>query len=307
MQGLAISLSAMLVSLPLVLRRLRRGQLPLSISDFSTGGDNHAKILNTVVVKTGIEVLSENNFLQLREGRVGVIANATSVLPDMTHLVDILYKTNNVNLVAIFGPEHGFRGAAQAGFAEGFQQDQKTQIPVYDIYLKKGQALASIFEKAEVDVLVFDIQDVGVRFYTYVWTLYDCMVAAAMASRPIRIVVADRPNPIGGVVVDGPLLKAEFSSFVGRKPIALRHGMTVGELALLFNSEYIAADAGRQVELEVIPLKGWTRGMLQDDTKGLWVAPSPNMPTPTTALLYPGMCLFEVVSTSLNIRSSPSS
>ncbi|KAJ7524217.1 hypothetical protein O6H91_18G083000 [Diphasiastrum complanatum] len=159
--------------------------------------------------------------------------------------------------------------------------------------MKSSHQLSTLFEKVDMNILLFDIQDVGARFYTFIWTLYDCMVAVAMASKHIKMVVADRPNPVGGAIIDGPLLNDFFSSFVGRKAILLRHGMTIGEIAQLFNAEFVAVDAGKQVELEVLCMKGWERTMIFSETGLLWVPPSPNMPSPTAAAFYLGTALFE--------------
>ncbi|SCE27012.1 Uncharacterized conserved protein YbbC, DUF1343 family [Streptomyces sp. SolWspMP-sol7th] len=206
---------------------------------------------------------------------------------DLRHLVDVLHAEPRVRLTAVFGPEHGFRGTAQAGGSEGKSTDPATGLPVYDTYLKSGQALADIFTASGVDTVVFDIQDAGARFYTYIWTLYDCMEAAALAGK--RFVVLDRPNPLGGRDAYGPVLHKEFASFVGREPIAQQHGMTVAELAGLFNGEFLA----KPVRLETVRMRGWRRTDFYDASGLPWVPPSPNMPTPDTALVYPGTCLFE--------------
>ncbi|KAG0603446.1 hypothetical protein M758_10G095000 [Ceratodon purpureus] len=248
---------------------------------------------DAVPVRTGIDVLLARNFDLLRGAKVGVITNATGVFQNMVHLVDVLHNAEGVDMVAIFGPEHGFRSAVPEGSSEAFYVDKRTRVPVYDTYQKSGKKLMKLFEAAGVDLLLFDIQDVGARFYTYIWTLYDHMVAAAMSERPIKIVVTDRPNPLGGVVADGPVMEPAYSSFVGRKAIALRHGMTVGELARLFNAEFVVMDAGKQVDLEVVSMEGWHRSMLFFETKLVWVPPSPNIPSANSALLYMGMCLFE--------------
>ena len=159
----------------------------------------------------------------------------------MRHIVDVMAAARPlIDVVAVLGPEHGFRGTAQAGGAEASFTDAKTGLPVYDTYRKGAGDLQRVFARAGIEVLLFDMQDIGTRFYTYIWTLYDLLVAAAGASPPVAVVVLDRPNPIGGVAVDGPVNREEgHSSFVGRRPLALRHGMTVGELASLFNAEYV--------------------------------------------------------------------
>jgi len=201
--------------------------------------------------------------------------------------VDVMHADERVDLVAVFGPEHGFRGTAQAGGSEGRYDDPATGLPVYDTYLKSGQALADVFTASGVDTVVFDIQDVGARFYTYIWTLYDCMVAASLAGK--RFVVLDRPNPVTGRAALGPVLDRVFATFVGREPIAQAHGMTVAELARLFNGEFLA----KPVPLETVAVTGWRRDAFFDATGLPWVPPSPNMPTPDTALVYSGTCLFE--------------
>lgn len=205
----------------------------------------------------------------------------------MRHIVDVMHADDRVNLTAVFGPEHGFRGTAQAGGSEGRYDDPATGLPVYDTYLKSGQPLADVFTASGVDTVVFDIQDVGARFYTYIWTLFDCMEAAGLAGK--RFVVLDRPNPVTGREALGPVLHKEFATFVGRQPIAQAHGMTVAELALLFNGEFLPSP----VPLETVTMTGWKRSEFYDAYGLPWVPPSPNMPTPECALVYSGTCLFE--------------
>jgi len=242
-------------------------------------------------VRTGIELLISSRYAALRGQTVGVLTNPTGILPDLRHEVDVMHADPGVSLAAVFGPEHGFRGTAQAGGSQGFYDDPRTGLPVYDTYGKSGSALAGVFTASGVDTILFDIQDVGARFYTYIWTLYDAMVAAAMAGK--RLVVLDRPNAISGRRASGPVLHPEFATFVGRKPISQQHGMTVGELARLFNAEWVPADAGKPVSLEVVEMAGWSREMYYEETGLPWVPPSPNMPTVDTAVVYPGTCLFE--------------
>ncbi|MFC7974119.1 exo-beta-N-acetylmuramidase NamZ family protein [Streptomyces cinereoruber] len=238
-------------------------------------------------VRTGFERLAADGYAQLAGQRVGVVTNPTGVTPDARHLVDVMHADERVDLAAVFGPEHGFRGTAQAGGSEGRYDDPATGLPVYDTYLKSGRPLADVFTASGVDTVVFDIQDAGARFYTYIWTLYDCMEAAALAGK--RFVVLDRPNPVTGRAALGPVLDRAFATFVGREPIAQAHGMTVAELALLFNGEFLAAP----VALETVRMSGWRRSDFFDATGLPWVPPSPNMPTPETALVYSGTCLFE--------------
>lgn len=238
-------------------------------------------------VRTGFDRLAADGYRLLSGERVGVVTNPTGITRDARHIVDVMHPDDRVNLVAVFGPEHGFRGTAQAGGSEGRYDDPATGLPVYDTYLKSGQPLADIFTASGVQTIVFDIQDAGARFYTYIWTLYDCMQAAALAGK--RFVVLDRPNPVTGRTALGPVLDKAFATFVGREPIAQAHGMTVTELAGLFNGEFLT----QPVELETVRMSGWRRSDFFDATGLPWVPPSPNMPTPDTALVYSGTCLFE--------------
>ncbi|MEU8622395.1 DUF1343 domain-containing protein [Streptomyces sp. NPDC048623] len=238
-------------------------------------------------VRTGFDRLVADAYAPLAGQRVGIVTNPTGITADARHIVDVMHADERVGLVAVFGPEHGFRGTAQAGGSEGRYDDPATGLPVYDTYLKSGQPLADVFTASGVDTVVFDIQDAGARFYTYIWTLYDCMGAAALAGK--RFVVLDRPNPVTGRAALGPVLDRAFATFVGREPIAQAHGMTVAELARLFNAEFLA----KPVPLETVAVSGWRRADFFDATGLPWVPPSPNMPTPDTALVYSGTCLFE--------------
>ncbi|MFJ3902731.1 exo-beta-N-acetylmuramidase NamZ domain-containing protein [Streptomyces sp. NPDC090025] len=263
-------------------------------------------------VRTGFERLAADGYAALSGRRVGVVTNPTGITADARHIVDVMHADERVELAAVFGPEHGFRGTAQAGGSEGRYDDPATGLPVHDTYLKSGQALADVFTASGVDTVVFDIQDVGARFYTYIWTLYDCMAAAALAGK--RFMVLDRPNPVTGRAALGPVLDRAFATFVGREPIAQAHGMTVAELARLFEGEFlakggartgagagaragagagVAAGRGGRLQLETVTMSGWRRGDFFDATGLPWVPPSPNMPTADTALVYAGTCLFE--------------
>ncbi|MFF1480786.1 exo-beta-N-acetylmuramidase NamZ domain-containing protein [Streptomyces sp. NPDC058301] len=238
-------------------------------------------------VRTGFDRLAAGGYRALEGHRVGVVTNPTGITPDARHIVDVMHADPRVNLTAVFGPEHGFRGTAQAGGSEGRYDDPATGLPVYDTYGVSEPALAAVFTASGVDTVVFDIQDVGARFYTYIWTLYDCMEAAALAGK--RFVVLDRPNPVTGRAAGGPVLDKAFATFVGREPIAQAHGMTVGELAALFDAEFL----GGRVRVETVRMTGWRRDGFFDATGLPWVPPSPNMPTPDTALVYAGTCMFE--------------
>ncbi|NUW39283.1 exo-beta-N-acetylmuramidase NamZ family protein [Nonomuraea rhodomycinica] len=231
-------------------------------------------------VRTGAERLAAD--ASLAGGRrLGLITNPTGVLPDLTPTAEALLA-GGAPLVALFGPEHGVRGTAQADSSEPDTTDPRTGLPAYDTHKLSGEALDEVVARSGVDTLVFDIADVGARFYTFVWTMYDLMASAERLG--LRFVVLDRPNPLGGTVTEGPELDPAFASFVGRFPIPVRHGRTVGELALLF---------GFDLDLDVVRMEGWRRDMDAAATGLPWVMPSVNMPTPDTVLAYPGTALFE--------------
>lgn len=225
---------------------------------------------------------------------MGVITNHTglSIPPGEetpVHTIDRLYRDRDVNLVAIFGPEHGYRGEAEAGERVGSGVDARTGLPVHSLYGSTRKPTPEML--AGLDMLLFDIQDVGARYYTYVSTMALAMEAAGEAGIPF--VVLDRPNPIGGAT-QGNVLEPSFASFVGMFPVPMRHGMTPGELARLFRGEF-----GVSVDLTVVPVDGWSRDVRFEDTGLPWVAPSPNMPNTTSALHYPGTCLFEGTNLSV--------
>lgn len=240
-------------------------------------------------VSPGIEVLLKEEKNVLSGKKVGLITNPTGIDSKLTSIVDLLHDDPDINLTALFGPEHGVRGDAQAGASVEYYIDEKTGLPVYSLYGKTKKPTPEMLK--DVEVLVFDIQDVGTRYYTYIYTMAYAMEAAR--ENDIPFIVLDRPNPQGGESVDGPVLEPEFSSFVGLYPISLKHGMTVGELATLFNKEFkIGAD------LKVIKMKGWKRDMDYDDTGLPFVLPSPNMPTVSTTFVYPATGLIEGTNVS---------
>jgi uncharacterized protein YbbC (DUF1343 family) len=244
-------------------------------------------------VRTGLDRLVETGWAAVSGQRIGVVSNPTGVDRGYRHLVDLMHADGRVRVSAVFGPEHGFRGSAQAGGSEGSGVDPRTGLTVYDAYGAGQDKWAELYARSGVETVVFDIQDVGARFYTYIWTLYDSMVAAARAG--LRYVVLDRPNPIGGRAY-GPMMTAGFTSGVGKKEIVQQHGMTVGELARFYNGEFLPAEAGRAVALEVVACRGWSPELMAGDTDVPWVLPSPNMPTPDAALVYPGTGMFEGVA-----------
>jgi len=243
-------------------------------------------------VQTGFDVLAAGHYQLVAGKKLGIISNPTGIVHDLSHEVDVMHASSEVNLTAVFGPEHGFRGTAQAGGSEGFSTDPATGLPVYDLFGAGISDMAAIFTKSGIEVLSFDIQDIGARFYTYIWTMYQSMAAAAVLGMPY--VVLDRPNPIGGVAPTGPIMHPGFESGVGLKPIAQQHAMTVGELAQLFNDQFVPGDAnGKKADLTVVPMRGWRRGHYFDETGLPWVMPSPNVPTLDTAIVYPGFGMFE--------------
>ena len=238
-------------------------------------------------VASGLDALVEKRFAPLRGLSVGLICNPTSVDLRLRHAADLFHEARDVRLAALFGPEHGVRGDVQYMAAVGDERDRRTGVPVYSLYGSSSDSLRPDGGKLRgLDALVFDIQDVGARYYTYQATMLFCMEAAAHVDIPFFVL--DRPNPIGGLAVEGPALRPGFESFCGMHDVAVRHGLTVGELASLYREE-----RGLALSLTVIPCRGWRREMDQRGTGLPWVFPSPNMPTPDTALVYPGMCLLE--------------
>ena len=241
-------------------------------------------------VRTGLEAFldpASDGAGLARGARLGVVAHPASIDGGGRHLVDRLIRDGRFRVVRLFGPEHGVRGEAQDMEAVAEPADRSTGLPVVSLYGGSAESLRPKPEHFEgLDAIVYDLQDVGARFYTFVYTLSYVMEAAKVAGLPV--VVLDRPNPIGGLAVEGPVLDPAFASFVGRFPLPVRHGMTTGELAQLFRSGF-----GIQADLRVVPMSGWTRRMQFEDTGLPWVLPSPNMPTPDTARVYPGGCLVE--------------
>ncbi len=244
-------------------------------------------------MRFGIDVQVASGFADLKGKKVGLIVNPTSVDVQYRHLVDLLHAAPGVTLAALFGPEHGVRGEAQYMVAvDDVARDARTGVPVYSLY---GHTFESLTPRPEwlagLDALVFDIQDVGSRYYTYIYTMALAMKAAAQAK--VAFYVFDRPNPIGLSLTEGNLVNEGFRSFVGLYPLPTRHGLTAGELARLLNETQ-----GFGAELHVTPVEGLTRAHDWRDTGRGFVPPSPNMPTPDTALVYPGMCLGEGTNVS---------
>lgn len=261
-------------------------------------------------VKLGDEVLFANRLALVRGKRVGLIANPSSVDSHLDNIVARFRAQPDVKLVALYGPEHGVRGNAQAGQFVAYYVDEHYHLPVFSLYGQANKPPADMMKNIDqlmrefdtqpagkspvagslkdIDVMVCDLQDVGTRIYTYVATMAGAMEAAAEANIPF--IVLDRPNPVGGAVMEGPILEyPKFSSFIGRYPVPLRHGMTIGELAQLINAKYL----DKKCRLTVVPMENWTRDQWFDETSLPWTPPSPNLPTLDSAAVYPGQVILE--------------
>ncbi len=236
-------------------------------------------------VQTGLERFIQSPPAWLRGQRLGLLANPASVDRFFIHARERIDARFPHHLCALYSPQHGFSAEKQDNMKEsGDEIDHLLDLPVFSLYGTTRKPTREMFDP--IDVLIVDLQDVGTRVYTFIYTMAYCMEAARQYGR--KIIVLDRPNPIGGIEVEGNCLSEAYTSFVGRYPIPMRHGLTIGELALLFNDHF-----GIGCELEVIPMKGWRRNMYFPDTGLPWVAPSPNLPTPASALVYPGQVIWE--------------
>jgi uncharacterized protein YbbC (DUF1343 family) len=237
------------------------------------------------IVTLGIDSLLTDERRLIAGRRVGLVCNPASVDASFKHTADRLFEDPDVTLTALFGPQHGYRSDLQDNMIETpHGRDCGRQVPIFSLYSDTREPTADMLRG--LDVLIVDLQDVGTRVYTFVYTMANCMRAAARYGVPV--VVCDRPNPIGGEQVEGARLRDPWTSFVGQFPIPMRHGMTIGELARLFNDEF-----GIGAELEVVALEGWRRPMYHDETGLPWVIPSPNLPTLDSAVVYPGAVLVE--------------
>jgi uncharacterized protein YbbC (DUF1343 family) len=259
------------------------------LSDFTIAGpttlDSSAKYKTINKERSEMKLGIENidDYLYLFEGkRVGLITNPTGVDQDFRSTIDILNE--KVNLCSLFAPEHGIRGEVQAGVQLDTYTDKKTGLTVYSLYGKSKRPTKEMLDN--IDIICFDIQDVGCRFYTYIWTLAYVMEAAAEFNK--KVVVFDRPNPLGGLRVEGNILKPEYKSFVGYLEIPQRHGLTVGELAIMFKEHFKI-----NCELDIVKMSGWKREMYFEDTGLDYILPSPNLPTPESVLAYLTTCIFE--------------
>lgn len=235
--------------------------------------------------RIGVERLLNEKIDLLSGQRVGLVCNQASVLPDLKHVADAFAERDDIDLTAYFGPQHGIRGDVQDNMIEtDHAVDSRTRLPIYSLYSETREPTEAML--ANVDAIVFDMQDVGCRIYTFVYTMANCMRAAAKYGK--RVIVCDRPNPINGAQVEGNVTETAFTSFVGQFEIPTRHGMTTGELAKMFNEHF-----GIGCDLEVVEMQGWSREMWFDDTGLPWVLPSPNIPTVDTCVVFPATVHLE--------------
>lgn len=241
--------------------------------------------MTTIRTRLGVEVLLSEKLDVIRGQRVGLVCNQASVLPKLSHIADVFDERDEFELTTLFGPQHGIRGDVQDNMIETpHVTDERTGKPIYSLYSETREPTEEMLR--DVDVIVFDMQDVGCRIYTFVYTMANCMRAAKKFGK--RVVVCDRPNPIGGAAVEGNVTETAFTSFVGQFEIPTRHGMTTGELARLFNEHF-----GIGCELEVVPMEGWRREIYFEETGLPWVLPSPNIPTVDTCVVFPATVHIE--------------
>jgi uncharacterized protein YbbC (DUF1343 family) len=236
-------------------------------------------------VQTGLDIFEKNWPKGLKGARVGLLVHPASVNKRLEHAVDCFIKSKKFELKSLFGPQHGIRGETQDNMVEwkGFK-DRKTGLPVYSLYSHTRKPEHSMLK--EIDVMVIDMQDIGSRYYTFIWTMEMCMQTCNETGKTVLIL--DRPNPLGGTAVEGPVLEMSYASFVGQRPLTVRHGMTIGEIGSYLKNEFYPF-----LDLHIISMSGWKRKYWFDDTGLTWIIPSPNMPTLDTAAVYSGMCLLE--------------
>ena len=241
-------------------------------------------------VKLGLEVLLERRIELLRDRRIGILVHPASVNSRLEHTLDLFFDHPEINLTTVMGPQHGARGETQDNMIEWQDyRDSVTSLPVFSLYGQTRKPTETML--AKIDTLVVDLQDIGSRYYTFIHTLVLTMQACQSLDK--SLIVLDRPNPINGKDIEGPVLDPNFQSFVGLYPLAVRHGMTIGELALYFNQEFKIA-----CKLEVVKMQQWDRELFFEESSLPWVLPSPNIPTIDTAIVYPGMCLLEGTNVS---------
>lgn len=236
------------------------------------------------MVQLGIDNFLENFVRRYKDAKIGLVTNMTGVNHRLQPTIDLFYEHPDIHLTALFGPEHGIRGDAKAGEKVESGRDPYTGLPVHSLYGETKKPTKEML--ADVDVVVIDLQDIGTRYYTYIYTMAYVMQACMEENK--EVVILDRPNPISGQNREGNLVKEGFFSFIGLYPIPVRHGLTIGELAILFKHEF-----GLDCQLTVVPMKDWSRDLYFDETGLIWVPPSPNSTGLSMCLLYPGTCLFE--------------
>ena len=249
--------------------------------------------MNSPEVKAGLDVFLVNHLSKLEGKRMGIVTNQTGIASSGEHIVDILSSIEGLSIGALYAPEHGIRGDLPDATKMDSYMDKRTGIQVWSLY---GEHLKPTQEMLEdVDVLIYDIQDVGARFYTFISTMGLAMEAASEYGK--QFIVLDRPNPINGVTIEGPIIEEQFYSFVGQYPIPVRYGMTPGEMAWMIKGEKWMKGM-EELDLKVIPMEGWQRTMWFDQTGLPWIKPSPNIPSILTAAVYPGLCLIEALNLS---------
>jgi len=241
-----------------------------------------------MTISSGLDILRNRDFNDLRGKSVGLVCNQAAVGSDYRHLLELLlphHRSGEIRIASVMGPQHGLFGHTQDNMIEWEgMRDARTGLPIHSLYGENREPTSTMLDS--VELVVLDLFDVGSRYYTFIWTMALCLKACA--ARGIPVLVLDRPNPIGGIQVEGPVLDPEFSSFVGLHPLPTRHGMTLGELAIYFRECFYPG-----AELDVIKVEHWVRGDYLDEGLGTWVFPSPNMPTIDTAVVYPGACMLE--------------
>jgi uncharacterized protein YbbC (DUF1343 family) len=238
-----------------------------------------------VITRIGLDRIEAKWPLKLKRARAGLLVHTASINIKLQHAVDCILKSKKIKVCALFGPQHGIRGETQDNMIEweGYK-DEQTGLPVYSLYSSTRIPEHSML--TDLDVLIVDMQDVGSRYYTYIWTVELCMRVCSETGT--SLIVLDRPNPISGSITEGPVVEKDFTSFVGLRPLPVRHGMTIGEIG-----SYVAHTFYPNLDYHVVPMEGWNRCMWFGETGLQWVMPSPNMPTIETATVYPGMCLLE--------------
>jgi uncharacterized protein YbbC (DUF1343 family) len=242
------------------------------------------------MVKSGLEIFLEKSPKEFKGKRIGVLCHAASVTRDYSNITDLLFSKSGLTLTVIFGPQHGLYGQTQDNMIEWTGEIHPYyKTPVFSLYGEHRKPTAGMLE--QIDLLLIDLQDVGARLYTYIWTVKLCMEACSEAGIPVWLL--DRPNPVAAIDFDGPVLKENYFTFVGGASIPLCHRMTIGEIAIWLKEKYL-----KKCDLNIIWLKGWNRSMMFSDTGLPWVIPSPNMPALTTAIVYPGSVLFEALNLS---------